>query len=86
LGYLGTNRIVSGSNEVLAIQKDKYYGMEQPKVSQLADILRAKKKTNEEIIRELEMIIQQQMMYGGDIQNKLEGAIARARELPFVYP
>jgi len=60
--------------------------MDQPKVSQLADILRIAKKSDREIITALESIIQQQMMYGGDIQEKLEFAIADARKLPFVFP
>lgn len=60
--------------------------MEQPKVEKLADILRIKKKTNQEIIEELEALIKQQMLYGGDMGEKLEYAIRQASEIPFQYP
>jgi len=60
--------------------------MEQPRVEKLADILRIKKKSDQEIIQELEALIKQQMLYGGDIQSKLEYAIVQASSLPFVYP
>ena len=59
--------------------------MEQLNVSKLVDILRVKKKTNEEIIRELEMLIQQQIMYGGDMLDKLESAVVRATEIKFSF-
>jgi hypothetical protein len=60
--------------------------MEQINVSKLADILRVKKKTDEEIIKELEMLIQQQVMYGGCMLDKLEFAIHTASQIPFVFP
>ena len=59
--------------------------MEQINVSKLADILRVKKKTDPEIIKELEMLIQQQIMYGGDMLDKLESAVVRATEIKFSF-
>ena len=60
--------------------------MEQQRPDKLTDILRFKKKTDREIIEALEGIIHQQMMYGGDLQEKLEYAIVQASKIPFVYP
>jgi len=59
--------------------------MEQLNVSKLADILRVKKKTDLEIIKELEAIIQQQIMMGGDMLDKLESAVVRATEIKFSF-
>ena len=46
--------------------------MEQPKVEHLIDLLEQIGKTPSEIIVILSNIIQQQMMYGGSLEDKLQ--------------
>ena len=46
--------------------------MEQPKVEHLINLLEQVGKTSSEIIAILSDIIQQQMMYGGSLEDKLQ--------------
>jgi hypothetical protein len=46
--------------------------VEQPKVEHLIDLLEQVGKTSAEIIYILSNIIQQQMMYGGSLEDKLQ--------------
>jgi len=54
--------------------------VEQPRVQDLVDILERKSREPHEIIQILSSIIQQQMMYGGTLESKIDYQIHEAKK------
>jgi len=54
--------------------------MEQPKVQDLIDILEKSGKEPHKIIQILSSILQQQMMYGGSLEDKINYQIFEAKK------